>query len=118
VLDPWLTLPALSKVSGLSVCTLREFCNAKTSPLPYYRMKEPHVVIIRDGRHVAATGKILVRRSEFEWWMEQYHHIPARGSYTAALDVDRMVEGAVEAWHSEEPVGARTRGLRQAPRCG
>jgi hypothetical protein len=63
-------------------------------------MKEPHVVIIRDGRRAAVSGKLLVRRSEFEWWMEQYHHIPARGSCTAARDVDRIVEEAVEAFHA------------------
>jgi hypothetical protein len=117
-LDPWLSLPALSTASGLSVCTLRVFCNARTFPLPHYRMKEPHVVtrqprkklkqpenalrkdgeLRKDAREpltVTVTGKILVRWSEFERWMEQYHHIPARDAYAPALDVDRLVDEVV-----------------------
>jgi len=120
-LDPWLSLPALSTASGLSVCTLRAFCNARTSPLPHYRMKEPHVVTRRprqnmksptrkmDGEPrkdtqesstITVTGKILVRWSEFERWMEQYHYIPARDAYTPALDVDRLVDEVVEEFRS------------------
>ena len=99
-LDPWLSLPALSTASGLSVCTLRAFCNAGTSPLPHYRMKEPHVVVTKHGKRSTATGKILVRWSEFERWMEQYHHIPARDAYTPALDVDRLVDEVVAEFHA------------------
>jgi hypothetical protein len=98
-LDPWLSLPALSKVSGLSVCTLRAFCNAGTSPLPHYRMKEPHIVVTKAGKRSTASGKILVRWSEFERWMEQYHHIPARDAYTSSLDVDRLVDEVVADLH-------------------
>ena len=75
-LDRWLSLPALSTVVGLSVCTLRAVCTAKTALLPYYRMKEPRVVMTRKGKHSTATGKILVRWSEFARWMEQYHYMP------------------------------------------
>ena len=63
-LDRWLSLPALSKVVGLSVCTLRAVCTAKTAPLPYYRMNEPRVVMTRKGKRSTATGKILVRWSD------------------------------------------------------
>jgi hypothetical protein len=94
-LDPWLSSPALSKVSGLSVCTLREFCSAKASPLPHYRMKEPHIIVTKSGKRTTAAGKILVRWSEFERWMEQYHHIRARDAYAPALDVDRIVDEVV-----------------------
>lgn len=114
-LDPWLSLPALSKVSGLSVCTLRTLCGDGKNPLPHYRMKEPHVVTRgprqnmkkpskKDGAPrkdtqepttIIVTGKILVRWSEFERWMEQYHHIPAQDTYTPALDVDRLVDEVV-----------------------
>jgi hypothetical protein len=94
-LDRWLSLPALSKASGLSVCTLRALCNATTSPLPHYRIKEPHIVVTKTGKRSTATGKILVRWSEFERWMEQYHYVPARDSYTPALDVDALVDEVV-----------------------
>ena len=99
-LDPWLSLPALSKVSGLSVCTLRALCGGAKSPLPHYRMKEPHIIVTKAGKRATATGKILVRWSEFERWMEQYHHIPARDAYTPALEVDRIVDEVVEKFQS------------------
>ena len=118
-LDPWLSLPALSQASGLSVCTLRAFCNATDTPLPHYRMKEPHVVTrgprtiwkdpekakrkdgeprkdTQESTTIIVTGKILVRWSEFQRWMEQYHYVPARDSYAPALDVDRLVDEVVE----------------------
>ena len=114
-LDPWLSLPALSQASGLSVCTLRALCGDAKNPLPHYRMKEPHLVTRRPRQNMKTpkrkngqprkdtqepsrmfvTGKILVRWSEFERWMEQFHHIPARDSYTPALDVDALVDEVV-----------------------
>jgi len=94
-LDPWLSLPALSQASGLSVCTLRALCGDAKNPLPHYRMKEPHIVVTKTGKRSTATGKILVRWSEFERWMEQYHYVPARDSYTPALDVDALVDEVV-----------------------
>jgi hypothetical protein len=100
-LDPWLSLPALSKASGLSVCTLRAHCNASTSPLPHYRLTQPHIVVNpKTGKRTTASGKILVRWSEFERWMEQYHHIPARDRYAPALDVDAIVDEVVEEFQS------------------
>ncbi len=99
-LDPWLSLPALAKVSGLSVCTLRAYCNAKATPLPCYRMKEPHIIVTKTGKRSTATGKILVRWSEFQRWMEQFHHIPAQETYAPALDVDRLVDQVVEEFQS------------------
>ncbi len=99
-LDPWLSLPALSKASGLSVCTLRAFCGDAKNPLPHYRMKEPHIVVTKTGKRSTATGKILVRWSEFQRWMEQFHHIPAQDTYTPALDVDRLVDEVVEEFRS------------------
>jgi hypothetical protein len=56
-LDPYLSLRALAAYSGLSVRTLRGYLGlSPDQALPCYR----------------AGGKILVRRSEFDAWMEQY----------------------------------------------
>lgn len=95
-LDPWLSLPALRRVSGLSVRTLRALCCNPKIPLPHYRMTEPHVVVSKKtGMPHAVRGKILVRWSEFERCMEQFHHIPARGTYGPAQDVHRLVNEVV-----------------------
>jgi hypothetical protein len=67
--DPYLSLKALSVYSGLSVRTLRGFIERlPDEALPCYRL----------------AGKILVRRSDFDGWIAQYH---ARGrpSLTHAL---------------------------------
>jgi len=56
--DPYLSLRALSDYSNLSVRTLRKFLE-RTPPsqaLPCYRL----------------DGKVVVRRSEFDRYMEQY----------------------------------------------
>jgi excisionase family DNA binding protein len=55
-LDPFLSLKALAGYSGLSVRKLRDLLADPTCPLPHYRV----------------GGKILVRRSEFDAWMQQY----------------------------------------------
>ncbi len=60
-LDPFLSLRALAEYSGLSRRTLRQYLElAPDEALPCYRL----------------PGKILVRRSEFDAWIAQYH---ARG---------------------------------------
>ncbi len=51
--DRYLDLPRLSEYSSLGVGTLREHC--KNNGLPHYRVR----------------GKILVKRSEFDGWMEK-----------------------------------------------
>ncbi len=85
-LDPWLTLEALSRYSGLSVRTLRTYLTDPHRPLPHYRMKEPHVIAGKDGKRRTITGKILIRRSEFDRWMEAYRYTP---------DLDRLVNEVV-----------------------
>ncbi len=55
-LDPYLSLKALSSYSGLSAKTLRKALSDPLHPLPHYRM----------------AGKILVRRSEFDRWMQHF----------------------------------------------
>lgn len=86
-LDPWLSLEALSRYSGLSVRSLRAHLADPGLPLPHYRMREPHVIQQRaagGGSHPrTVTGKILVRRSEFDAWMQAFRHVP---------DVGRVVD--------------------------
>jgi hypothetical protein len=75
LLDPYLTLKKLCQYSCISVRTLRKHLNQPTNPLPHYQV----------------TGKILVRRSEFDAWLCQYR----RGSQPIDLDaiVDEMLSG-------------------------
>jgi len=85
-LDPWLSLEALSRYSGLSVRSLRAYLSDPTNPLPHYRMKEPHVIPTKAGRSKTVSGKILIRKSAFDRWMEHFLHTPA---------LDRIVDEAV-----------------------
>jgi excisionase family DNA binding protein len=68
-LDPFLSLRALAAYSGLSVRTLRGYLElAPHEALPCYRV----------------GGKILVRRSAFDAWIEQYR-AQGRPGVAAAL---------------------------------
>jgi hypothetical protein len=70
-LDPFLSLKGLAAYSSLSPRTLRAFLElSPDEALPCYR--------------TPGHGKILVRRSEFDAWMQQYR---ARGrpSLTRAM---------------------------------
>jgi len=64
ILDPWLPLKALTQYSGLSRKTLLRLMAREENPLPHYRLTD--------------TGKIVVRRSEFDAWMEQYRRVGSR----------------------------------------
>jgi hypothetical protein len=56
-LDPFMPLRALATYSGLSIRTLRRFVELPPGEaLPCYRL----------------PGKVLVRRSEFDAWIERY----------------------------------------------
>ncbi len=85
-LDPWMTLEALSQYSGLSVRSLRAYLTDPQRPLPHYRMQEPRVIIERSGKRRTVSGKILVRRSDFDRWMDAYRYTP---------DIDRLVDEIV-----------------------
>jgi hypothetical protein len=63
-LDPFLDLAALSQYSSLSRRTLLSVMARTDTPLPHYRL--------------TGTGKVLVRRSEFDEWMRQYRHVQSR----------------------------------------
>ena len=67
-LDPYLSLRALASYCGLSVRTLREHINRLDHALPTYRV----------------GTKILVRRSEFDSWMQR-HRVLGKPSLIAAL---------------------------------
>ena len=68
-LDPFLSLRALAAYSGLGVRTLRTYMElAPDEALPCYRL----------------PGKILVRRSEFDRWIERYR-AAGRPSLTRAI---------------------------------
>jgi hypothetical protein len=85
-LDPWLSLQALSKASGLSVRTLRVYLTDPQHPLPHFRTKEPHVIVTRAGKRRTVSGKITVRWSEFQKWYEAFRYTP---------DLDRLVDEVV-----------------------
>ena len=104
-LDPWFSLEALSRYSNLSARSLRAYLADPHNPLPHYRMKQPHVIkrkprqmgqlSRKDGEPrkdskgpttLTVTGKILVRRSDFDRWMEAFRHTP---------DLDRLVDEVV-----------------------
>ena len=66
--DPFLSLRTLASYSCVSVRKLREYLHDPVHPLPHYRV----------------GGKIVVRRSEFDRWMQQFRR---RGD----ADVERVV---------------------------
>ena len=85
-LDPWLSLEPLSQYSGLSVRSLRAYLADPHRPLPHYRMKEPHVIPTKSGKGRTVSGKILVRRSDFDTWMQAFRYVP---------DLDKLVDEVV-----------------------
>ncbi len=90
-LDPWLSLRALSKASGFSVRTLRSFLTDPHHPLPHFRLREPHVIADRSGKRRTVSGKITVRWSEFQQWMQAFRYTP---------DIDRLVDEVVAEFRS------------------
>ena len=67
--DPFLDLRALTHYSNLSVRTLTRHLQDLEHPLPHYKVR----------------GKILVRRSEFDRWMEGFRRRPQQ-------DLPRLVD--------------------------
>jgi hypothetical protein len=75
-LDPFLSLKALAAYSSLSVRTLRTYLDlVPEEALPCYRL----------------PGKVLVRRSEFDAWLERYRAAGRPGLVAAirALGLER-----------------------------
>ena len=71
--DAYLSLRALVTYSGLNVRTLRTYLTSRVHPLPCYRV----------------GVKILVRRSEFDAWMQQFRDEPN------AVNIDAVVDDIV-----------------------
>src|SRR5262245_10985973 len=67
-MDPYLSLRALASYSGLSVRTLRSYINRLDCAIPTYRL----------------GGKVLVRKSEYDAWVQQYR-VVGKPSLLAAL---------------------------------
>ena len=73
--DRYLDLRALSSYSSLGIPTLREYIRG--GGLPYYRLR----------------GKILIRRSDFDEWIEHY-------KVNGRDDLDALVEDALSSFKS------------------
>jgi hypothetical protein len=73
-LDPYLGLRALAAYSGCCVRWLRDRLADPHHPLPCYRLP---------------SGKILVRRSEFDAWLAKYRQV-------GNPEVDRIVADALD----------------------
>ena len=73
--EGYLSLRALATYSSLSVRTLREYLTHPTHPLPHLKM----------------PGKILVKKSDFDLWVEQFRVVRRASSLSDV--VDDVVEG-------------------------
>jgi hypothetical protein len=99
-LDPWMGLKAMSVYSGLPIRALRAHLTDPTHPLPHFRMKEPHV-IHEKGRLRTVTGKILIRKSEFDLWMQHFRHV-------AEKNVDAIVDSLLRECVERVKVGSQS----------
>jgi hypothetical protein len=70
--NPYLDMKALADYSSLSVRKLRDHLADPTHPLPSYRV----------------GGKVLVRRGDFDEWIERFRH-------RASTDVARIVDAVL-----------------------
>ena len=68
--DAYLPVKPLAIYSGLSVRTLRSYFNHPTRPLPFYRV----------------GGKILVRRSEFDAWVQQFRQMQNAAQFDSVVN--------------------------------
>lgn len=67
--DRYLDLPGLSDYASMAVPTLRDYC--RQGQLPYFKLK----------------GKILIRKSEFDAWIEGFRADPKVKLKVIANDV-------------------------------
>ena len=73
--DEYLSLRALAHYASVSVRTLRGYLGHRPRPLPHFRM----------------GGKILVKRSEFDDWMDQFRVADDRAADTIVADILRSL---------------------------
>lgn len=79
--DAYLSLRALATYSGLSVKTLRGFIDLPAdTALPCYRLPGA-------GGTGSRGGKLLVRRGEFDTWMERFRTYGRPGLNDALRDL-------------------------------
>ena len=71
--DQYFDLKALSAYSSMAVPTLRDHIRDVCSPLPHFKVK----------------GKILVRRSEFDKWLEGFR-------VSDSDNLEQIVEDAIK----------------------
>ncbi len=76
--DKYLDLRALSEYSSLAVPTLRDYLKGNGG-IPYFK----------------ARGKVLVRRSEFDAWLEQFRA-------TRNQELDSLVKGVMDSLKNGE----------------
>ena len=76
-IDGYLDLRGLSAYSALAVPTLRGYLKDIRKPLPHFKVK----------------GKILIRKSEFDAWLEAHR-------VSNSNDLNRIVEEAVNSLKS------------------
>jgi predicted DNA-binding transcriptional regulator AlpA len=75
-LDPFLSLRGLVGYSSLSRRTLQDLINAPQDPLPSFRI----------------GGKILIRRSEFDHWIDRHRNQkPLAAVRLAAADAQALL---------------------------
>jgi hypothetical protein len=65
----YLSLKSLATYASLSIKTLRTYLTDPTHPLPHFKM----------------TGKILVKRTDFDAWIARYRQV------NKSVDLDRLV---------------------------
>lgn len=85
-MDPYISVKALAGYSGLSARTLRRFLSDEARPLPHFRLG----AVGRDGKRGA---KVLVRRSEFDKWIERWRAQRA----APPKDLDAIVAAAMQS---------------------
>lgn len=92
-LDPWLSLRAAAGYCGLSTRFLRG------------RIAEGHLPHYRPG------GKVLVRRSHLDAWLEQFKRVGAQ-------DLDAVVDGILGDFRAESNTQLGGQRLRTSARSG
>jgi Helix-turn-helix domain len=78
----YLSLKSLATYASLSVKTLRTYLTDPKNPLPHFKM----------------TGKILVKRTDFDAWIECFR------SREHPVDLDRLVDDMLSAVQSERGI--------------
>lgn len=82
--DPYLSLRALAAYSSLSERLLRSFLSAAEHPLPHYRV----------------GGRVLVKRSDFDAWIQVFRHSEDDEAETIAERILADLDARPRALHA------------------